>query len=60
MRYCRFNFWILLQGPPTNLERSVSLGDGLYVCGDHRQAATLEGALVSGKRAAEALALSRR
>ncbi|KAK9837989.1 hypothetical protein WJX74_009129 [Apatococcus lobatus] len=47
------------QGPPTNLERSVSLGDGLYVCGDHRQAATLEGALVSGKRAAEALIQSR-
>lgn len=44
-----------LQIPPTDLERSVSLGGGLYVCGDHREAATLEGALRSGQRAAEAI-----
>lgn len=25
--------------------RSVDLGNGLYVCGDHRQAATLDGAM---------------
>jgi len=43
------------QAPPTNFERSVDLGGGLYVCGDHREAATLEGALRSGKRAAEAI-----
>lgn len=44
-----------LQAPPTNLERPVSLGEGLYVCGDHREAATLEGALRSGLRAADAI-----
>jgi predicted NAD/FAD-dependent oxidoreductase len=43
------------QAPPTNLRRPVSLGDGLYVCGDHRDDATFNGALVSGRRAAEAL-----
>lgn len=34
------------QEPPTNLERPVSLGGGVYVCGDHREAATLDGACV--------------
>ena len=45
----------LMQAPPTNLERPVSLGNSLYVCGDHREAATLEGALRSGLRAADAV-----
>lgn len=44
-----------LQAPPTNLFRQISLGDGLYVCGDHRCAATLDGALKSGRLAAEAV-----
>lgn len=48
-------YYLVMQVPPTNLERSVDLGNGLYVCGDHREAATLEGALRSGKRAAEAI-----
>lgn len=43
------------QSPPTNAERSVRLGDGLYVCGDHRETATLDGAFKSGRRAAEAI-----
>lgn len=46
---------LMSQMPPTNLQRSVKLGKSLYVCGDHREAATLEGALRSGKRAAEAI-----
>lgn len=32
------------QEPPTDLQRPVSLGGGVYVCGDHREAATLDGA----------------
>ena len=44
-----------LQEPPTNLLRPVQLGGRLYVCGDHRDHATLDGALKSGRRAAEAL-----
>lgn len=43
------------QAPPTNFTRPVALGGGLFVCGDHRDSATLEGALVSGRRAADAL-----
>lgn len=44
-----------LQAPPTNFFRPVSLGGGLYVAGDHRDSATLNGALVSGRRAVESL-----
>ncbi len=43
------------QAPPTNFFRRVSLGGALYVAGDHRDSATLDGALVSGRRAAEAI-----
>lgn len=41
------------QSPPTDFERVVSLGRGLFVAGDHRGAATLEGALAVGVRAAD-------
>ena len=41
------------QSPPTDFERAVSLGRGLFVAGDHRGAATLEGALAVGVRAAD-------
>ena len=44
-----------MQAPPTDLFRPVTLGSGLYVCGDHRCAATLDGALKSGRLAAEAV-----
>lgn len=36
-------------------ERPVKLRDGLYVCGDHRDNASINGAMVSGRRAAEAV-----
>ncbi len=41
--------------PGTPLRRRVSLGDGLYVAGDHRDTPSIQGALVSGRRAAEAV-----
>ncbi|NUW33230.1 FAD-dependent oxidoreductase [Nonomuraea sp. SMC257] len=41
--------------PPCPLRRPVRLGAGLYVCGDHRDTGSLQGALVSGRRAAEAV-----
>jgi predicted NAD/FAD-dependent oxidoreductase len=47
---------------PTDLEpvaREVRLGAGRYVAGDHRETASLHGALVSGRRAAEALLADR-
>jgi phytoene dehydrogenase-like protein len=36
-------------------QRSVEVEPGLYVCGDHRETASLQGALHSGRRAAEAV-----
>jgi protoporphyrinogen oxidase len=39
--------------------RPVRVSPGLYVCGDHRDSASIEGALVSGRRAAEALLADR-
>lgn len=43
--------------PPTpdRLRRTVSLGDGLFVAGDHRDTPSIQGALVSGHRAARAV-----
>ncbi|WP_231121754.1 NAD(P)/FAD-dependent oxidoreductase [Motilibacter peucedani] len=43
------------QRPPTELRRPVALGDGVYVAGDHRDTASQQGALVSGRRAARAV-----
>jgi phytoene dehydrogenase-like protein len=43
--------------PPLRLRQPVALGDGLFVAGDHRDTASIQGALVSGRRAAEAVAL---
>lgn len=43
--------------PPTMVtsDRSVRLRPGLYICGDHRDSASIQGAMVSGRRAAEAI-----
>lgn len=41
--------------PGTPLRRPVRLGDGLYACGDFRDTASIQGALVSGHRAADAM-----
>lgn len=41
--------------PGTPLRRPVDLGDGLFVAGDHRDTPSLQGALVSGRRAADAV-----
>ncbi|WP_414938258.1 NAD(P)/FAD-dependent oxidoreductase [Amycolatopsis sp. cmx-11-51] len=37
------------------LRRPVRVGDGRYVCGDHRDTPSVQGALVSGQRAATAV-----
>jgi hypothetical protein len=34
------------------LRRPVELGDSLFVAGDHRDTASIQGALVSGRRTA--------
>ncbi|TWD83320.1 flavin-dependent amine oxidoreductase [Kribbella amoyensis] len=44
------------QLPPLEARQPVDLGDGLYVAGDHRDTASIQGALVSGRRAANTVA----
>ena len=46
------------QHPPFDPKQRVALGDGLFVCGDHRDTASIQGALFSGRRCAEAVAES--
>jgi phytoene dehydrogenase-like protein len=43
--------------PPTlqNPARPVRIGRGLFACGDHRDQASIQGALTSGRRAAESV-----
>lgn len=41
--------------PPLHTRSAVSLGEGVYVCGDHRDTASIQGALVSGNRTANAV-----
>jgi hypothetical protein len=41
--------------PPMPLRRPVRLDRGRYVCGDHRDTGSIQGALVSGRRAAQAV-----
>ncbi|PSS26226.1 15-cis-phytoene desaturase [Actinidia chinensis var. chinensis] len=43
------------QSPPTDLMKNPRLGPGLYLCGDYQTSATFDGALVSGRKAVEAL-----
>lgn len=44
--------------PPFRPKRVVALGDGLFVCGDHRDTPSIQGALFSGRRCAEAVTAS--
>jgi predicted NAD/FAD-dependent oxidoreductase len=44
--------------PPFHPKRTVALGDGLFVCGDHRDTPSIQGALFSGRRCGEAVAAS--
>ena len=46
--------------PPFNPKRRVRLGEGRYVCGDWRDTPSIQGALFSGRRCGEAVALDLR
>jgi phytoene dehydrogenase-like protein len=46
------------QLPPFNPEQQVSLGDGIFVCGDHRDTGSIQGALYSGRRCGDAVLAS--
>jgi len=45
------------QSPPqlATPQRPVKLRPGIFVCGDHRDNASINGALASGRRTAEAV-----
>jgi monoamine oxidase len=40
--------------PPLNVRPDIDLGDGIFLAGDHRASASIQGALASGRRAARA------
>ena len=46
--------------PLGDLRRPVDLGNGRYVAGDHRDPPSIQGAMVSGRRAAAAVLRARR
>ncbi|KAK3127767.1 hypothetical protein QOZ80_7AG0578190 [Eleusine coracana subsp. coracana] len=60
LRTYRIGFAQPDQTPPTKpAGREPKVADGVYVCGDHWCSATFDGAMVSGRRAAEALVKDR-
>ena len=46
------------QHPPFSPKQRIALGDGIFVCGDHRDTASIQGALYSGRRCGEAVVTS--
>lgn len=44
-----------LQVPPLHPKQPVALGEGVFVCGDHRDTASIQGAMFSGERTAAAV-----
>jgi phytoene dehydrogenase-like protein len=45
--------------PPFHPKQRVALGEGLFVCGDHRDTPSIQGALFSGRRTAAAVLAAR-
>ncbi len=43
------------QSPPFSPKKNVHLRDNLFICGDHRDTASIQGALYSGRRCADAV-----
>jgi len=44
-----------VQAPPLGARKRTKLSDGLWVCGDHRDTGSIQGAMFSGRRTAEAV-----
>jgi phytoene dehydrogenase-like protein len=61
LRVDRIPFALPPADPPTMYQprRPVRLAEGLFVCGDHRDQPSIEGAITSGLRTADAVAASR-
>lgn len=49
-----------VQQPPFSPKQRVSLGGGRFVCGDHRDTGSIQGAMFSGRRCGEAVVASLR
>ena len=47
-----------VQKPPFSPKQRVNLGNGLFVCGDHRDTGSIQGAMYSGRRCGEAVVQS--
>lgn len=47
-----------VQKPPFSPKQPVNLGNGLFVCGDHRDTGSIQGAMFSGRRCGEAVVRS--
>ena len=47
-----------VQKPPFSPKQRVDLGNGLFVCGDHRDTGSIQGAMFSGRRCGEAVVQS--
>ena len=45
-----------VQDPFLPLDQPTQVAEGLYVCGDYRDTPSLQGAMLSGRRVAEAIA----
>ncbi|XP_072974260.1 uncharacterized protein [Typha angustifolia] len=61
LRTYRIGFAQPNQTPPTDpIGRDPRVDDGVYMCGDHWSWATFDGALVAGRRAAEAMVRDRK
>ena len=43
------------QSPPFNPKKKQKLDNGIFVCGDHRDTASIQGALFSGRRCADSV-----
>lgn len=56
LRTYRIKYAQPAQTPPYDIQgRTASLEDGVFICGDHRGTATLNGAIESGRRAAKSV-----
>ncbi len=61
LKTCRIPFALPAQNPPalTPVAKSAERQDGLFVCGDYLDTASIQGAMVSGRRAADRVIAAR-
>ena len=55
LKICHIPFALHVQTPPalSPVAKPVKRSDALFVCGDHMDTASIQGAMLSGRRAAE-------